>query len=53
MDFSIPGRIARAVTQFVEGDLEGDVSGLLEMVEQCFPHWTMDMEGDLQSMMKG
>ena len=41
--FSTGGRMAWAVNKFRNGDLQGDVYGLLEQVERCFPHWTGDM----------
>jgi hypothetical protein len=41
--WSIAGRMRWAIAKFVKGDLQGDVYGLLEQVERCFPHWTTTM----------
>jgi len=41
--FSIASKMRWAVAKFLKGDLQGDVHGLLEQVERCFPHWTTKM----------
>jgi len=41
--WSVAGRMRWAVAKFLKGDLQGDVYGLLEQVERCFPHWTTKM----------
>jgi len=41
--WSVAGRMRWAIAKFVKGDLQGDVYGLLEQVERCFPHWTTKM----------
>jgi len=41
--WSVAGRMRWAVAKFIKGDLQGDVYGLLEQVERCFPHWTTKM----------
>jgi len=41
--WSVAGKMRRSVAKFVKGDLQGDVYGLLEQVERCFPHWTTKM----------
>jgi len=41
--WSIASRMRWAIAKFTGGDLQGDVYGLLEQVERCFPRWTTAM----------